>query len=429
VTAPQIQRAIAQVWKEESARVIGGLARIVRDVALAEDMAQEALLAALQEWPKSGVPDRPGAWLMTTARNRALNALKRGQMIERAGVALGHETASHVPLEELQAAFESRMDVDVKDDVLRLIFAACHPALTREARVTLTLKMVGGLSTDEIARAFLSNDASIAQRVVRAKRTLGEAHVPFELPRGAELNPRLSSVLEVIYLVFNEGYAATAGDDLMRPELSEEALRLGELLATLAPEEPEVHALLALMRLQASRAAARTDAAGDPVLLHEQDRSRWDAKLIADGLSSLEHAQAPTQAPGPYQLQAAIAACHARARTAEETDWTEIARLYGALAERTPSPVVELNRAVAISRAQGPAAGLTLLDALVESGELERFHLLPAARADLLEQLARFGEAAAEFERAAVLTENARQRRRLEARVEACRRKAAGPVS
>jgi RNA polymerase sigma-70 factor (ECF subfamily) len=416
------QLAIHRVWKAEAARVIGGLARIVKDVALAEDLAQEALLAALQEWPRTGVPERPGAWLMTTAKNRALNALKRSRMTERAGEAIGHELQTHRPLPEVEAALVARVDDDIGDDVLRLLFVACHPLLSQEARVTLTLRMVGGLSTEEIARAFLTPSTTIAQRVVRAKRTLGEADVPFEVPRGGELGPRLASVLEVVYLIFNEGHTATAGDDLIRPALTEEALRLGALLAELAPAEPEAQGLLALMQLHASRTAARTDAEGEPVLLEAQDRTRWDLDLIAAGLAALEKAEALAAQPGPYQLQALIAACHARARTAEETDWKRIAALYGELGRRTPSPVIELNRAVAVSRAEGPAAGLALLDALASHPALARYHLLPAARAELLEALGEHARARAEFERAAGLTENARQRERLKARAAACGR-------
>ena len=373
----------------------------MRDVALAEDLAQEALVAALEEWPRTGIPGRPGAWLMTTARNRALNALQRSRMTERAGETIEREAEARGPRPELEAALVERMDQDLPDDVLRLLFTACHPVLSQEARVTLTLRMIGGLSTSEIARAFLSSEPTIAQRVVRAKRTLGEAGVPFEVPRGAELGPRLAAVLEVVYLIFNEGYAATAGEDLLRPALTDEALRLGALLTDLAPAEPETHGLLALMRLHGSRSATRVDAQGEPVLLEAQDRTRWDPGLIAAGLESLRRSESLSTSPGPFLLQAQIAACHARARTAQETDWSRIAALYGELGRLTPSPVIELNRAIAVSRAEGPAAGLALLDALASQPALARYHLLPAARADLLVQLGRRDEARTEFERAA----------------------------
>jgi len=389
------QLAIHRVWKAEAARVIGGLARLVKDVALAEDLAQEALLAALEEWPRSGVPQNPGAWLTTTARNRALNALKRARMAERAGEAIGPELRTQRSLGELEAALVANVDDDLGDDVLRLLFVACHPLLSQEARVTLTLRLVGGLSTEEIARAFLTSEPTVAQRIVRAKRSLGEAAVPFEVPRGPELGPRLSSVLEVVYLIFNEGYAATAGEDLLRP------------------------ALLALMRLHASRTSTRIDAGGEPVLLEAQNRARWDRGQIAAGLQALEEAERLAARPGPYQLQATIAACHARAATAAETDWSRIAALYGELLRIIPSPVVELNRAVAVSRAEGPRAGLQLLDALASHPALARYHLLHAARADLLERLGDREEARREYARAATLTENARQRERLKARAAA----------
>ena len=416
------ERVVRRIWKEEAPRVIGGLARLLRDVALAEDFAQEAVVAALEEWPRSGVPDRPGAWLTTTAKNRALNALRRTAMAERTGVALGLQDGRQPSPGELEAALAESVDRDVRDDVLRLLFTACHPVLSQEARVTLTLRVVGGLTTEEIARAFLTSEPTIAQRAVRAKRTLGEAKLPFELPRGAELRERLPSVLEVLYLVFNEGHTATSGDELLRPALTDEAIRLAQLLAELLPGEAEVHGLSALMRLQASRIPSRTDDKGDPVLLEVQDRSRWDAALIAGGLGALGRAESLTDDPGPYQLQAMIAACHARAKTAEETDWKRIAELYRELGQRIPSPVIELNRAVAVSRAEGPAAGLALLDTLSNHPELARYHLLSAARAELLEALGRGDEARAEFERAASLTRNARQRARLEARAAACRR-------
>jgi RNA polymerase sigma-70 factor (ECF subfamily) len=412
--------AIRRVWKTESARVVASLVRILRDVGIAEDLAQDALVAALEDWPTSGVPERPGAWLMTTAKNRALNWVRRATVAERTHAVLEHELPSHLSREELESELEARMDEDVTDDVLRLVFTACHPVLSKEARVALTLRMIGGLSTDEIARAFLSAEPAIAQRIVRAKRALAEARVPFEVPRGEELGARLSSVLEVVYLIFNEGYSATAGGDLMRLPLVEEALRLARLLATLAPAEPEVHGLLALLELQASRAPARVDARGEPVLLMEQDRSRWDAAAIERGLASLAAALALEAPRGPYVVQAEIAACHARAHLAADTDWRSIARLYGDLARVAPSPVVELNRAVAVSRAEGPAAGLALLDALAADPKLSRYHFLPSARADLLERLGRLDEARAEFERAASMTDNERQRERLRARAAAC---------
>jgi RNA polymerase sigma factor (sigma-70 family) len=418
--------AIARVWKQEAARVIGHLARIVHDVSLAEELAQDALVAALEQWPRSGVPEKPGAWLMTTAKNRALNSLRHANVAARSEEALGHQLQTHVSLSELEAALEDRMDHAVSDDVLRLLFAACHPILSKQARVALTLRMLGGLTTDEIARAFLVTEPTIAQRIVRAKRALGQAGVPFELPHGEQLGLRLSSVLEVVYLIFNEGYSASAGDELLRPALSDEALRLGRLLAELAPDEPEVHGLSALMHLHSSRARARTDAAGEPILLTEQDRTLWDREAIALGLHALARAEGLTQAgtnePGAYQLQAAIAACHARADSVDTTDWARIASLYGELAQHVASPVIELNRAVAISRAHGPAAGLALLDALREEPSLAKYHLLPSARADLLERLGRFEEAREAFERAAKLASNTRQRERLQARARACGR-------
>jgi RNA polymerase sigma factor (sigma-70 family) len=410
VSGSATHEAISSVWKSESARVVAVLARIVRDVGVAEELAQDALVAALEEWPRSGVPERPGAWLMTTAKNRALNALRRTRLVDEKHEALAHELPSHVSLEELEAALEAGMDEDVSDDVLRLMFAACHPLLSGEARVALTLKLIGGLSTQQIARAFLVPEPTIAQRVVRAKRTLAEAGIVYEVPRGDELGARLSSVLEVVYLVFNEGYSATSGDDLMRPALVDEALRLGRMLAELAPAEPEVLALLALMELQASRGRARMDANNEPVLLMEQDRSLWDSAVITSGLEHLGQTLGP---PGPYRLQASIAACHARARSPEETDWKQIAALYGELLGRVPSPVVALNHAVAVSRAEGPREGLILLDGLANDSSLATYPFLPAARADLLEKLGRLDEARAEFERAASLTENATQRARL----------------
>jgi RNA polymerase sigma factor (sigma-70 family) len=413
-----VRHAIASVWKEEGPRVVGYLVRILRDVALAEELAHDALVAALEDWPRSGVPDRPGAWLMTTAKHRALNSLRRARLASRTGEALGRDAAIQAPseLDEIEA----RMTESVGDDVLRLIFTACHPVLSTEARVALTLRLIGGLTTEEIARAFLTVEPTIAQRIVRAKRSLAEAGVPFEVPSGEQLAPRLASVLEVVYLIFNEGYTATRGDDLMRPALAAEAIRIGELLAALAPDEPEVHGLSALMLLHASRTATRVDADGEPVLLVDQDRARWDGALIARGLAALARAEALTAAPGRYQLQAAIAACHTRAASVDTTDWAAIAALYGELARLTPSPVIELNRAMAVSRAQGARAGLALLDKLRREPSLARYHLLPAARADLLERLGRRAEAGREFTRAAELASNARQRARLLARAAAC---------
>jgi RNA polymerase sigma factor (sigma-70 family) len=401
-------RAIEAVWRIESARLIAGLARITGDVGLAEDLAQDALVAALERWPASGVPDNPGAWLMATAKHRAIDQLRRGKMLERKHVELGYdlEARQESPEQDLDAG----LDDPVGDDLLGLIFTACHPVLSTEARVALTLRLLGGLSTPEIARAFLVPEATIAQRIVRAKRTLAEARVPFEVPRGAELAARLQSVLEVIYLVFNEGYSATAGDDWLRPELCEDALRLGRILAELAPAEPEVHGLVALMEIQASRARARVGPEGEPVLLLEQDRARWDHLLIRRGLAALARAESSGGALGPYALQASIAACHARAATPEDTDWTRITALYDALAQLTPSPVVELNRAVAYAMAFGPAAGLEIADPLVSEPSLRHYHLLPAVRADFLAKLGRFDEARAELERAAALTRNARER-------------------
>lgn len=409
----ETHRAIHAVWSIESARVIASLARIVRDVGLAEELAQDALLAALEQWPSAGIPDNPAAWLTATAKHRALNSLRRGKMLARKHGELGYELAALAEPHRLIEQLEAQLDDDVGDDLLRLIFSACHPLLSTEARLALTLRLLGGLTTDEIARAFLVPEPTIAQRIVRAKRTLSEKQVPFEVPRGEELGARLASVLEVVYLIFNEGYSATAGDDCMRPALTEEALRLGRVLAGLAPDEPEVHGLLALMELNASRAAARTNEAGDPVLLLEQDRGRWDQMAITRGLSALAHAERLGQVPGPYVLQAGLVACHARARTPEATDWARIAALYGQLGAMLKSPVVELNRAVAVSMAQGPAAGLALADALLHEPALQRYHLLPAARAELLEKLGRFDEARTEFERAALLTQNARQREQL----------------
>jgi RNA polymerase sigma factor (sigma-70 family) len=416
----ETHRAIHAVWSIESARVIASLARIVRDVGLAEELAQDALLAALEQWPNAGIPDNPAAWLTATAKHRALNSLRRGKMLARKHDELGYELEAQAEPHKLIEQLEAQLDDDVGDDLLRLIFTSCHPSLSTEARVALTLRLLGGLTTDEIARAFLVPEPTIAQRIVRAKRTLSEKQVPFEVPRGEELRVRLASVLEVVYLIFNEGYSATAGDDCMRPALTEEALRLGRVLAGLAPDEPEVHGLLALMELNASRAAARTNEAGDPVLLLEQDRGRWDQMAITRGLSALGHAERLGQQPGPYTLQAGLVACHARARTPEATDWARIAGLYGQLGALMKSPVVELNRAVAVSMAEGPAAGLALADALLHEPALQRYHLLPAARAELLEKLGRFDEAKTEFERAALLTQNARQREQLLRRARTC---------
>jgi len=403
-------RTITEIWRTESAKVVAVLTRIVRDVDLAEELAQDALVAALEEWPRSGIPDRPAAWLMTTAKNRALNTLHRQKMLARKHADLGRELDA---LADVEDALLARMD-DVRDDVLRLLFIACHPVLSTEARVALTLRLVGGLATDEIARAFLVPEPTVAQRIVRAKRTIAEEKLAFEMPETEALGERLRSVLEVVYLVFNEGYAATAGEDLVRADLVSEALRLGRLLAELAPAEREVHGLVALMELQASRLATRVDASGEPVLLADQDRSRWDALAIRRGLAALSSAEAA--GAGYYALQAEIAACHARATTFVETDWKRIASLYEALADIAPSPVIALNHAVAVSRADGPAAGLALLDALANEPALARYHLFPSARADLLEQLGRRDEARGEFARAAAMTDNGKQRARLMAR-------------
>ncbi len=418
MTASDAHRAIDAVWRIESARVIAGLARIVRDVGLAEELAQDALVAALEQWPESGVPRNPGAWLMAIGRRRAIDFLRRNQRLERKLEELGREL--EVEGDDPSSDIDAVLDDDIQDDLLRLVFTACHPVLSTEARVALTLRVLGGLTTEEIARAFLVPESTVAQRIVRAKRTLAAARVPFEVPHGPELADRLSSVLEVIYLVFNEGYAATAGDDWMRPALCEEALRLGRILAELMPKEPEVHGLVALMEIQASRTHARTGPSGEPVLLLDQDRSRWDQLLISRGLGALERAEALGGALGPYALQAAIAACHARARTPEETDWARIAALYEALAQLAPSPVVELNRAVALAMAFGPATGLELIDELVSQRSLENYHLLPSVRGDLLAKLGRFDEARAEFERAASLTRNERERTLLLDRAAAC---------
>jgi RNA polymerase sigma factor (sigma-70 family) len=397
----------------ESAKVIAGLARIVRDIGVAEDLAQDALVSALEQWPSSGIPRNPAAWLMAAAKHRAIDYFRRHKMLERKHEELGHELETK---QDTVPDLDAALDDDVGDDMLRLVFTACHPVLSTDARVALTLRLLGGLTTEEIARAFLATEPTIAQRIVRAKRTLADAKVPFEVPRAAELANRLSSVLEVIYLIFNEGYSATAGDDWMRPGLCEDALRLGRILAELAPAEAEVHGLVALMEIQASRAAARTRPTGEPILLLDQDRSRWDQLLIRRGLAALDRAERLGAPRGPYVVQAAIAACHARARTADETDWARIVALYGELARLMPSPVVELNRAVAVSMASGPAAGLAIVDALASEAALKNYHLLPSVRGDLLAKLGRLDEARPEFERAASLTKNARERDLLLAR-------------
>jgi RNA polymerase sigma factor (sigma-70 family) len=406
--APGTHQAIEAIWRIEQAKIIAGLARITRDVGLAEELAQDALVVALKRWPEAGIPDNPAAWLMATAKNRALDERRRAKLIERKHEEIGRDMDEH-ELPDLDAA----LDDDIGDDLLRLIFTSCHPVLSTEARVALTLRLIGGLTTEEIARAFLAPEATVAQRIVRAKRTLADAKVPFEVPGGAALGERLSSVLEVIYLIFNEGYAATAGEDWVRPALCEEALRLGRILAELAPQEPEVHGLVALMEIQASRLGARTGPDGEPILLLDQNRARWDQLLIRRGLAALARAERPGEERGPYVLQAAIAACHARARAADQTDWARIAALYAELAARTPSPVIELNRAVAVSMAQGPAAGLELVDALTTEPTLRSYHLLPSVRGDFLKKLGRNAEARAEFERAASLTQNARERKLL----------------
>jgi len=414
-----IYGAIDAVWRIESAKVIAALTRMVRDVGLAEDLAQEALLAALEQWPESGVPDNPGAWLMATAKHRAIDQLRRRTLLDRKHEELGREVAER----EMEVPdLVSSMDDNIGDDLLRLVFISCHPVLSTEARAALTLRLIGGLTTDEIARAFLVSEPTIAQRIVRAKRTLAEKQVPFETPRGEELAARLSSVLEVIYLIFNEGYSATAGDDWMRPALCEDALRLGRILAELTPKAAEVHGLVALMEIQASRSRARVGPSGEPVLLLDQNRSHWDQLLIGRGLTALRRSQELGGTRGPYALQAAISACHARARTPQETDWKQIVELYGELARVAPSPIVELNRAVAMGMAYGPAAGLELIEVLVDEPSLKSYHLLPTVRADLLAKLGRFEEARVEFERAASLTRNAREQNLLMARAAKCAR-------
>jgi RNA polymerase sigma factor (sigma-70 family) len=425
VGAPDTHGTIRAVFRLESAKVVACVARMVRDVGLAEELAQDALVSALEQWPASGVPDNPGAWLMAAAKKRAINVLRRNKMLERKHGELAHELDE----EQARAApeLEAAMDDDIGDDLLRLVFTACHPVLSVEARVALTLRLLGGLTTDEIARAFLAPEPTIAQRIVRAKHTLAAKQIPFEVPRAEELGARLASVLTVIYLIFNEGYAATAGDDYMRPELCENALRLGRTLAALLAQEPEVHGMVALMELTASRAAARTGPSGEPVLLADQDRSLWDSLSIGRGLQALERAEALRERRGPYTVQAAIAACHARARTMAETDWARIASLYEELVELAPSPVVALNRAVAVGMAAGPEAGLAMVDALAREPSLQRYHRLPAVRADLLQRLGRHDEARVEFERAASLTQNAREREVLLERARACARASREP--
>ncbi|HSE46082.1 MAG TPA: RNA polymerase sigma factor [Gemmatimonadales bacterium] len=418
MTATETHRTINAVWRIESARIIAGIARMVRDVGMAEDLAQDALVAALEQWPESGVPDNPGAWLMAVAKRRAIDQLRRRTRLDRTEAKLAIEVEDQ--LERAAPDPDSALDDDIGDDMLRLMFTACHPVLSTEARVALTLRLLGGLTTPEIARAFLVPEPTIAQRIVRAKRTLAEAKVPFEVPRGSERAARLASVLEVIYLIFNEGYTATAGEEWTRPALCEDALRLGRILAELDPEESEVHGLVALMEIQASRLRARTGRDGEPVLLLDQNRALWDQLLIHRGLAALERAQSLGETMGPYALQAAIAACHARAREAAHTDWAQIASLYAALWRLIPSPVIELNRGVAIGMAEGPAAGLEAVDRLMNEPSLKNYHHLPAVRGDLLVKLGRLEEARPEFERAAALTRNARERELLLERMRAC---------
>jgi RNA polymerase sigma factor (sigma-70 family) len=418
----QIDRTIDAVWRMESARLIAGLTRIVRDVGIAEELAQDALVAALEQWPEAGIPQNPGAWLMTAAKHRAIDLLRRNTRLERKHEELARELEEqqHRSFADFATALASAADGDIEDDLLRLVFISCHPVLSPESRVALTLRLLGGLTTPEIARAFLTPETTIAQRIVRAKRTLAEAHVAFEVPTGLDRAARLSSVLEVIYLIFSEGYSATAGEDWLRPALCEDALRLGRILAGLAPNEPEVHGLVALMEIQASRSAARLGPAGEPILLLDQDRSRWDQLLIGRGLAALDRAQQLSNTPGPYALQAAIAACHGRARTGDETDWPRIAALYGVLVQRQPSPIVELNRAVALAMAFGPEVGLELVDSLAAEPSLANYHRLPSVRGELLSRLGRLDEARPEFERAASLARNARERELLLSRARAC---------
>jgi RNA polymerase sigma factor (sigma-70 family) len=417
VTSAETHHAIAAVWRIESARVIATLARMVRDVGVAEELAQDALVAALEQWPKSGIPENPGAWLTATAKHRAVDYFRRNALIESKHEILGRELAER---ERAVPDLAAAMDDNIGDDLLRLVFVACHPVLSTEARVALTLRLLGGLTTVEIARAYLVPETTVAQRIVRAKRSLAEARVPFEVPRGAEFTARLSSVLQVIYLIFNEGYSATSGGDWMRPALCEEAMRLGRILAELAPQEPEVHGLVALMEIQASRSNARVDESGEPILLMDQDRARWDQLLIHRGLRALDRVEQLDGTRGWYAIQAAIAACHARAVTAAVTDWARIAALYAELVELAPSPVVELNRAVAVGMAAGPAAGLKLVDRLQDSPALGGYHLLPSVRGDFLEKLGRFEEARAEFEKAASITRNERERHLLLTRARIC---------
>jgi RNA polymerase sigma factor (sigma-70 family) len=417
VETAETHRAIEAVWRIESARLIAGLTRITRDVGCAEELAQDALVAALEQWPESGVPDNPGAWLMATAKHRAIDHFRRLELIDKKHEELGRDLAER---ENTVPDLAAAIDDNIGDDLLRLVFIACHPVLSTEARVALTLRLLGGLTTDEIARAYLTAEPTIAQRIVRAKKSLSEAHVPFEVPRGTEFTARLSSVLQVIYLIFNEGYSATAGDDWMRPTLCEEALRLGRILAGLVPNEPEVLALVALMEIQASRSKARVDAAGEPILLLDQDRSKWDRLLIGRGLAAIDRVSQLGGSRGAYAIQAALAACHARAATAGDTDWARIAALYSDLAEVSPSPIVELNRAVAVGMASGPAAGLELVDRLTDDPALSAYHLLPSVRGDLLKKLGRMEEARAEFERAASITRNARERNLLLDRARSC---------
>jgi len=415
---PDIHRTIDAVWRIESAKIIASLTRITRDVGVSEELAQDALVAALEQWPTAGVPDKPGAWLMAIAKNRAIDRFRRNKLLERKHEEIGRDLKTQQDL--AMAEFELASDDDIGDDLLRLVFISCHPVLSTEARVALTLRLLGGLTTQEISRAFLTPEPTIAQRIVRAKRTLSEARVPFEVPKGLDRAARLSSVLEVIYLIFNEGYSATAGDDWLRPGLCDDALRLGRILAELAPQEPEVHGLVALMEIQASRSKARVDANGEPILLLDQDRSQWDQLLIHRGLDALARAENLGGAAGSYALQAAIAACHARARSGDETDWLRIVTLYEALGRSNPSPIIELNRAVAVAMASGPAAGLALVDELMAEPSLRSYHLLPSVRGDFLFKMGRKDEARVEFERAAGLTQNARERKLLMDRALAC---------
>jgi RNA polymerase sigma factor (sigma-70 family) len=426
VTTTNTHRTVDAIWRIESAKIIAGITRMVRDVGLAEELAQDALVSALQQWPESGVPDNPGSWLMAAAKHRAIDLLRRNKRLEQEHEELGREFQAR---EMSVPDYYTALDDDIGDDLLRLVFISCHPVLSTEARVSLTLRLLGGLTTIEIARAFLVSEATVAQRIVRAKKTLADACVPFEVPRGVELSSRLSSVLDVIYLIFNEGYSATAGDDWLRPTLCDEALRLGRIVAEITPKEPEAHGLVALMEIQASRSRARTGPSGEPVLLFDQDRALWDQLLIHRGLAALDRAEILGAVPGPYALQAAIAACHIRARTPEETDWTRIVTLYSALSQIAPSPVVDLNRAVALGMAFGPKVGLELVDALVAEPSLRDYHLLPSVRGDLLAKVGRYEEAHREFERAAALTRNTRERELLFERARACAVGSKSPVT